>query len=78
MTETDLEAIVGMIRDYVSTPRLSSEIVDHLEDMGVDHTVASNVVPWAAGRGIIAIAPGTCGKRWTTKAAARKAMQEED
>lgn len=78
MTETDIHAIGEMICDYVRTPRDKAEIVRHLVDMGVHPTVASNAVPWAAGRGLIAMAPGTSAQRWTTKARAKQAMQGGD
>lgn len=74
MTEATLDDIMGIICDYVGTPRTESEIVTHLEDMGFDRTLSSNCVLRAAGKGIITIAPGTCGKKLTTRARARAAL----
>lgn len=77
MTETDIHAIGEMICDYVRTPRDKAEIVRHLVDMGVHPTVASNAVPWAAGKGLIAMAPGSKGNKWTTRSNARR-IQDQD
>lgn len=75
--EATLRDIAAMLCDFVQTPRQEQEIVAHLRDMGIDPTLASNMPAWAAAHGYIAIAPGTCGKRWTTKAKVRQ-MQEAD
>lgn len=78
MTETDIHAIGEMICDYVRTPRDKAEIVRHLVDMGINPTVASNAVPWAAGKGLIAMAPGSKGSKWTTRAEARRIQDTQE
>lgn len=72
MTTRTLPELKADILGYLDTARTVDEVVQHVRE---DRTLVTNLMTRMAGDRLIMIAPGTCGKCWTTRVKAEKILE---